>query len=396
MSKSSGLKYVYKPTNDELVHDWDAAKQRAKYDAAKRHERYERDKLAGKTGFKGSSARTINPFGNFASVYYDPKKAHDYYMRHRRLSNSNSNWRDRYRQKYGREKPEIQGAAEEEAAGGSGGGGGSGSSDPNLANDLAKIRKAGAEEKERLRKDAKRKIDNLRNETNKKAEEVRNLIEENRKKTKNEQDKKREEAQADIKKEQDKSKKELEDEDRQLKNKRDVANEPLRKENAALRGRLENLSKTADPKEKARLQRLLASNNNKISKANADYTDALFRSKTKHTTSMRNSINQIRVDLKNFITTSSFEQRSKAVELRNELKDLRQKNQNEIKRIRQKLKVDLLKSTKSTQEKINQRRGKSSDMSKINQQLTIESKILDKMSGSSRGKKRTSSSNRNK
>ena len=100
---TNSIKFVYKKSSEDISHAWDAAEQRRRYDAVKRHERYERDKLAGKTGYKGAAARTTNPYGNFASVYYNPDKAHEYYMNHRRLSGSGGDWRDRYRKKYGKE-----------------------------------------------------------------------------------------------------------------------------------------------------------------------------------------------------------------------------------------------------------------------------------------------------
>ena len=379
---TNSIKFVYKKSSEDISHAWDAAKQRQNYDSVKRHERYERDKLAGKTGYKGAAARTTNPYGNFASVYYNPDKAHEYYMNHRRLSGSGGDWRDRYRKKYGKDKQEQSGAAGE-AAGGSGGSGGSGGGgrDPGLAGDLAKLREVGAKEKEKLRKDAQEKIKNLREETATKAEEVRKIIEEERVKGKKERENKRDEVNADIEKEKGKSKKDIAAEEKQLKSKRDAVNDPLKRQNAALRGRLEHMSKSANPMEKARLQRMIAQNNDKISKANAEFTDSLTTSKTKHNFEMRNAITQLRFDLRNFTQQSMQKQRESAVKLRNELKTLRKKNQDEMKRVRQKLKLDLLESTKSTQEKINQRQGRSSDTRKLDAQINQAQKDYERMGG---------------
>ena len=80
-------KTVYYASEDRLFgrtsslkHAWSAAQQREAYDKRKRHERYERDKQAGKIDLVNKEARTENPNGNYANPYYDPEKAQKYYQ----------------------------------------------------------------------------------------------------------------------------------------------------------------------------------------------------------------------------------------------------------------------------------------------------------------------------
>lgn len=68
--------------DDELSHayvsKYTSGSSVAGYNPIKRHERYERTKE-----IVGRKARTHNPYGNYASPYYDPVKRREYYESHK-------------------------------------------------------------------------------------------------------------------------------------------------------------------------------------------------------------------------------------------------------------------------------------------------------------------------
>lgn len=68
--------------DDELSHayvsKYTSGGSVAGYNPVKRHERYERTKE-----IVGRKARTTNPYGNYASPYYDPVKRKEYYESHK-------------------------------------------------------------------------------------------------------------------------------------------------------------------------------------------------------------------------------------------------------------------------------------------------------------------------
>ena len=81
------IQFVYFASEDRLfgrdtslAHAWDAATQRKNYNSGKRHDRYIRDRDAGKTGYKGIEAQTQNPNGDYANPYYNPQRAQRYYQ----------------------------------------------------------------------------------------------------------------------------------------------------------------------------------------------------------------------------------------------------------------------------------------------------------------------------
>lgn len=73
---------IYRMRNDELSHAYKSkyisVGSYTNYNPVSRHERYEKTKE-----IVGRKARTKNPYGNYASPYYDPVKRKQYYEEHK-------------------------------------------------------------------------------------------------------------------------------------------------------------------------------------------------------------------------------------------------------------------------------------------------------------------------
>lgn len=330
-------------TSDFLKHAQDAYIRKLNYDKQKRHEKYIRDRDAGKTGFKGVRARTSNPYGNYASLYYNPEKAAEYYRTHRGAMTSKT--RSSAKNKSKTSGAPVETINDSGSMGGSGGGSGSVGSDGsggsgNAANAQAakraiqdkikKLRENSQFETAAQRKATQIKVEELRKALEAKLESLNNQREEAADKGQKERETLTNKANAKIEKEQELKKKNIEQDTKKLKNKKEATLDPIRKDNAELRGRLDSMSKTSDPKLKAQLLRKLIKNNEKINKANADYTDSLSAAKTQHSEKMRRNITTIRADLQNAKLASSAEQRSKTIDIRNKIAKLRLDNKNAI------------------------------------------------------------------
>ena len=323
--------------DDSISHAQDAYTRRLKYDREKRHEKYLKDRDAGKTGYKGIQARTSNPYGNYASLYYNPEKAAAYYRAHAKKKTSGSATQAKQQSRVA--APVMQQTSGGSGGGGSGGsggggsggsGGGGGGNADDLQKKLQKLREDSQFETAAQRKATKMKIEQLRDALKKalegKAKERKEAVE----KGKKEREKLSEKAKADIEKERKKRQAGIVADFDRLREEKENTVEPFRTENAKLRGQLESMSKTANPQLRARLQKQLARNNEKINDANAKYTDSLSESKTKHSVDMRNNITDIRNDLKNARTASSNTQKETLNKIRNDIKKLREDNKAEV------------------------------------------------------------------
>lgn len=334
------------PPEEKLEHAQSAATRRMNYDANKRRERYLRDRDAGKTGYKGIRARTFNPYGNYASLYYNPEKAAEYYQRHKKTATPvklSSGTKTATTNQAGGANGSGSGGSSGGSGGSSGGSGGSGGSSGSAAANRAiqdKIQKL--KENSQFETAAQRKATQLRIERMRKTlakklaakqKEREKVTESGAKKRQDLQD----QATADIERAKNTKTENIEKDKKEAKAKKEQTVKPYREENAALRAQLDSMGKSSDPKKRAQLMRQLARNNEKINKANADYTDALFQSKTKHTNTMRNDINVIRTKLYNAKAASSAEQRSKVAEIRSDIAKLRNDNRQEIQEAKAKL-----------------------------------------------------------
>lgn len=322
--------------NDSISHAQSAYTRRLNYDANKRRERYLRDRDAGKTGYKGIQARTSNPYGNYASLYYNPEKAAEYYRKHKKGKITPSK-----RPSTNNAQKQASASVEEAGSGGSGSSGGSSSANATakqaIRDKINKLKEASQFETAAQRKATQMKVDQLRKALEKKLKakekERAKAVEEGAKERQALQDK----ASSDIEKAQKSKTENIEKDKKEAKTKKEAAVKPFREDNAKLRAQLDSMGKSSDPKKRAKLLRQLARNNDKINKANADYTDSLFKSKTKHTNDMRNSIYGIRTKLYNAKASSTAQQRSKVDNIRAEIYDLRAKNQQEIQTAKAKL-----------------------------------------------------------
>lgn len=363
------MKYRYfvssnRPNKDEIYHAQDAATQRRNYDAQARRERYLRDKAAGKTGFKGVQARTSNPYGNFASLYYDPKKAAEYYQAHKKTSTprakaeeTKSASESQNEQPYEEEQQEQNNSSggsggSSGGSGGSGGGsegsggsGGSGGLTDEQRAEIAEIeeqiqeaRYMTKEQKERFREDSRAKIEELKERLQEHTEQLKEAIESVKEDETTNRENAKEKASSDIENEQDVYSENLNRDVSNLKDELAGKNDPIREQNAALRGQIDSIS---DPATKARLKAQLAANVNQISKNSADYTNKISDVRTEHTTKMRTNIDTIRNDLNTLIQSSNEKQQSNVNSIRVKIADVRQKNRDEIASIREKLKSDL-------------------------------------------------------
>ena len=327
--------------DDFIEHAQSAYNRRLNYDSAKRRERYLKDRDAGKTGYKGVKARTSNPYGNYASLYYNPEKAAEYYRTHRKQKIQGSK-----KTKAATKTINSQAVDNSDAAGGTGGSGGSGGSSGSggsqaanqaVRDKIQKLKENSQFETAAQRKATQMKIDQLRKALEKKLkakeEERAKIVEEGEK----ERDSLQKKASSDIENAQKTKTENIEKDKKEAKEKKEAAVKPFREDNAKLRAQIDSMGKGSDPKQRAKLIRQLARNNDKINKANADYTDSLFKSKTKHTNDMRNGINEIRTKLYNAKTASSTQQRSKVNNIRSEIYNLKSKNQQEIQNAKAKL-----------------------------------------------------------
>lgn len=321
------MKYIYKASDTSnqryMAHALSAYEQRKNYDAAKRHERYIRDKTNGKTGFKGIIARTTNPYGNYSSVYYDPQKAHEYYMRNRKLA---SPARKTAEDKAAEQAAEE--AAEEAATGGGGGGGaggggggdGGGGGNPNAAAQA------------QAREDANNRIQALQEAVNAKIQTIQDKISANAENAQTKRQAKKEEATEKMQAEREKRVENVEATTEGLQKQRDLKLDPIREENARLRGKLDSLNPNSE--EGIELRRKLASNAKQSMKACADYTDSLMSQKTKFSNEMNQNLAKIRKELNTYIDKSSKKQQATAKKLRDKITSLRTNLNKEIAAIR--------------------------------------------------------------
>lgn len=309
------MKYVYRASDinsqGHMSHALSAYEQRKNYDSAKRRERYLRDKAAGKTGFKGILARTSNPFGNYSSVYYDPQKAHDYYMRNRKLANPTSN-------RANEEAAEDGGGGSGGGGGGAGGGGGGGAGN--------------AAAQAQAREEANNRIQALQEAVNAKIQTIQDKISANAENTQTKRQAKKEEATEKMQAEREKRVENVEATTEGLQKQRDLKLDPIREENARLRGKLDSMNPNSE--EGIELRRKLAANAKQSMKACADYTDSLVAQKTKFSNEMNQNLAKIRKDLNNYIDKSSKKQQATAKKLRDKITSLRANLNKEIAAIR--------------------------------------------------------------
>ncbi len=314
------LIYRIRPSNS-LSHAYSSPYQKSTYDPAKRHDRYERSKK-----LVGRKARTTNPYGNYASPYYDPNYRHEYYEKHKQLKLIGSS-----------SKKFDSDAGSSGGSSGRGSGAGSNGAKAALANRIKQLRDASRFETKAQREAAKMQINDLKKQLNKQLNKLNKERAQNTKLGQEERLTLRERAEADIEKARKQRESDVKGDTEQLKEKKEAQLDPVRKENAKIRGRLDSMGKASDAKERARLKRELARNNEEISGVMADYTDSLTNMKTKHALTMRNNISKIRGDLRNDVASSSVEQRTKNAEISNRIKQARMDNKTEIARVRAEL-----------------------------------------------------------
>ena len=321
------MKYVYRASDinsqGHMSHALSAYEQRKNYDSAKRRERYLRDKAEGKTGFKGVLARTSNPFGNYSSVYYDPQKAHDYYMRNRKLANPAGN---RAKEEAAAEEAAAEEAAEDGGSGGgSGGGGGAGGAGGGGG-------AGNAAAQAQAREEANNRIQALQEAVNAKIQTIQDKISANAENAQTKRQAKKEEATEKMQAEREKRVENVESTTEGLQKQRDLKLDPIREENARLRGKLDSMNPNSE--EGIELRRKLAANAKQSMKACADYTDSLVAQKTKFSNEMNQNLAKIRKDLNNCIDKSSKKQQATAKKLRDKITSLRTNLNKEIAAIR--------------------------------------------------------------
>lgn len=319
---SEELIYRIRPSNS-LSHAYSSPYQKSTYDPAKRHDRYERSKK-----LVGRKARTTNPYGNYASPYYDPNYRHEYYEKHKQLKLIGGS---------SKKSGDASSGSSGSSGRGSGGSGGSNGAKAALANRIKQLRDASRFETKAQREAAKMQINDLKKQLNKQLNKLNKERAQNTKLGQEERLTLRERAEADIEKARKQRESDVKGDTEQLKEKKEAQLDPVRKENAKIRGRLDSMGKASDAKERARLKRELARNNEEISGVMADYTDSLTNMKTKHALTMRNNISKIRGDLRNDVASSSVEQRTKNAEISNRIKQARMDNKTEIARVRTEL-----------------------------------------------------------
>lgn len=327
------------PPEEKIEHAQSAATRRLNYDAAKRRERYLRDRDAGKTGYKGIQARTVNPYGNYASLYYNPEKAAEYYQRHKKTVTPvklSSGTKTTTTNQVGSTNGGSSGGSSS-GSGGSGGSSGSAAANRAIQDKIQKLKENSRFETAAQRKATQLRIEQMRKTLAKKLAAKQKEREKVTEKGAKERQDLQDQASADIERAKNAKTENIEKDKKEAKAKKEQTVKPYREENAALRAQLDSMGKSSDPKKRAQLMRQLARNNEKINKANADYTDALFQSKTKHTNTMRNDINVIRTKLYNAKASSSAEQRTKVAEIRSDIAKLRDDNRQEIQNAKAKL-----------------------------------------------------------
>lgn len=374
---------------DILEHSLDPYTRRLQYDAEakrKRHERYLIARDAGKTGYKGKVARTSNPYGNFASLYYDPVKAHEYYER-RKKRGLVGNKREPKTTQETNAAPQEE--AQAEGTGGGGGGGGGAARDPR-DREAERAAKAALQEKiqklrqdsqfetaaqreatkmkiEALQKALKKKLKEKQKEFNKFAKSSQKTLEKDilqkqkeaeqvQKNAQKQSEKVTKQAQAAMENSIAKKNKNIETEDTKLKATRDKRVAPYREKNAELRARIDSMGKTSNPQERQRLLKELARNNAKISNQYKSYTDSLFKVKTKHTTNLRNEIDKIQTALYDVRTNISNQTSSKLTKIQTDINNLRTKNQQAIQSARQALQNATTKLRTETSTKVSKLR----------------------------------------
>lgn len=331
------------PPEEKLEHAQSAATRRMNYDANKRRERYLRDRDAGKTGYKGIRARTVNPYGNYASLYYNPEKAAEYYQKHKKtvsqtkLSSGTKTTTANQTSATGTSSSGGSSGGSGGSSGGSGGSSGSAAANRAIQDKIQKLKENSQFETAAQRKATQLRVEQMRKTLAKKLAAKQKEREEATAKGAKERQDLQDQASADIELAKNTKTENIEKDKKKAKAKKEQTVKPYREENAALRAQLDSMGKSSDPKKRAQLMRQLARNNEKINKANADYTDALFQSKTKHTSTMRNDIYNIRTKLYNAKASSSAEQRSKVAEIRSDIAKLRSDNQQEIQNAKAKL-----------------------------------------------------------
>lgn len=332
MSNTRYLAHLIPDTSDNISHAQDAYTRRLNYDKQKRHERYLHDRDAGKTGFKGVRARTHNPYGNYASLYYNPVKAAEYYRTHKAQftkSKAQNKKEPKQTQEVVEEVPVDDGGG-----GGGSGGGGDGGAAQAIADQLRKLQEDSAFETAAQRQATKMKIDQLRESLQQELEKKKKEREKVAEDSKNKQKELKEKAEKDKTEAKDKKEDRITKSEEALKKKKNSIVDPIREKNAELRGRLDSMGKNANKNVRAKLARQLAKNNEKINKANADYTNSLSVTKTKHTNAMRASVDHIRENLYEAQLANTNDRITKMNTIRTEIAELRNNNRNEIQKAR--------------------------------------------------------------
>lgn len=155
--------------DDFIEHAQSAYNRRLNYDSAKRRERYLKDRDAGKTGYKGVKARTSNPYGNYASLYYNPEKAAEYYRAHRKQKIQSSNKTKAVTKTINSQVMDSSNAVG--SAGGSSGSSGSQAANQAVRDKIQKLKENSQFETAAQRKATQMKIDQLRKTLEKKLKD---------------------------------------------------------------------------------------------------------------------------------------------------------------------------------------------------------------------------------
>lgn len=309
-----------------LVHAWDANTQRLNYDAQARHERYIRDRDAGKTGYQGiqgqSALNSHDPTRqSYLNRYGTNRKSGVIARRSSDLSRSSDNSARVNRSiSKNRQRALNRNRISQE-------------SDLNLISSeqfktISSIRQQinmlqnlSSADKKKNKEEIKQNISIIKDKIEQTSSKVRSILEQRQGKTKK---------QIEITKEKSKSKisKEAQDSIDKMKSK----NDSLYNENSKIRERL-NKSNLSSKKEQE-LRSKIADNAKKILENHEKYTNKINSVKTSHTEKMNEDLSNLSKELQAYLTQNKDKQKNSESSLKSQIQSLRDSNSREISRIK--------------------------------------------------------------
>ena len=341
-----------------LSHALTAEEQRLNYDSQARHERYLRDRDAGKTGYKGiqgqSSLNAHDPTRQmYLNRYETNRRGSVIARRNSSIDRSNNNSArvsrglSKYRQ---RSLDRIAGNSTsnlnsiEDAKNRTIG---------SIRHQIDMLKNQNSSDKKKNKEDIKRNISLIKDRLENNSERVKAILQRRRNKAEEQTDKTSEKYKSKIKED---AKTSID----QMKSK----NNSFHDENDKLRQRIKNSN--LNPQKEKELREKIADNAKKILENHERYTSKINSVKTAHTDKMNRELSSISNELNSYLKQNKSQQKNTSESLKSQLKSLRDSNSKEIQRIESAMKSRNIQKQSSIAQNIEKTNKNSSEIRKEN------------------------------